>query len=37
LFGSYHDFDYHLFYMNIRQNASDRVAALVARRREQHP
>lgn len=32
LFGSYHDFDYHLFYMNLRQNASDRAAAFLARR-----
>lgn len=32
LFGSYHDFDYHLFYMNIRQNAEARVAAYLARR-----
>jgi hypothetical protein len=31
LFGSYHDFDYHLFYMNIRQNAADRVAAYLVR------
>lgn len=38
LFGSYHDFDYHLFYMNIRQNAVDRVAAFVAHDRDQkHP
>jgi hypothetical protein len=29
LFGSYHDFDYHLFYMNIRQNAGERVAAFL--------
>jgi hypothetical protein len=35
LFGSYHDFDYHLFYMNIRQNAVDRVAAFVAHHHEQ--
>jgi hypothetical protein len=35
LFGSYHDFDYHLFYMNIHQNAVDRVAAFVAHHREQ--
>jgi hypothetical protein len=27
LFGSYHDFDYHLFYANIRRNALDRVQA----------
>jgi Protein of unknown function (DUF3089) len=29
-FGSYHDFDYHLFYMNIRRNAAERVAAYLA-------
>lgn len=29
VFGSYHDFDYHLFYMNIRQNAAERVAAFL--------
>jgi hypothetical protein len=29
LFGSYHDFDYHLFYMNIRQNAIERVQAFL--------
>jgi hypothetical protein len=27
VFGSYHDFDYNLFYMSIRQNAEDRAAA----------
>jgi hypothetical protein len=35
LFGSYHEFDYQLFYMNIRQNANDRVAAFLARLAEQ--
>jgi hypothetical protein len=29
LFGSYHDFDFHLFYMNIRQNAVERVVAFL--------
>ena len=33
--GSYHDFDYHLFHMNIRQNAIDRAAASLAHRRDQ--
>jgi hypothetical protein len=33
LFGSYHDFDYNLFYMNIRQNAVERVAAYLGERR----
>jgi hypothetical protein len=27
VFGSYHDFDYNLFYMSIHQNAQDRVTA----------
>jgi pimeloyl-ACP methyl ester carboxylesterase len=31
-FGSFHKFDYNLFYMNIRRNASERVAAFLARR-----
>lgn len=31
LFGSYHEFDYQLFYTNVRQNANDRVAAFLAR------
>jgi hypothetical protein len=31
LFGIYHDFDYHLFYMNIRRNAGEWVAAYFAR------
>lgn len=30
LFGSYHDFDYSLFYMNIRANAIDRCKAWLA-------
>jgi hypothetical protein len=32
-FGSFHRFDYNLFYVNIRRNAADRVAAFLARRR----
>jgi hypothetical protein len=32
-FGSFHKFDYNLFYMNIRRNAMERVAAFLARRR----
>jgi len=30
--GNYHNYDYGLFYMNIRKNASDRVKAFVAAR-----
>ena len=33
VFGSYHDFDYHLFYMNIRENAISRVAAFLGETR----
>jgi hypothetical protein len=33
LFGSYHDFDYNLFYMNVRQNAVERVSAYFGERR----
>jgi Protein of unknown function (DUF3089) len=32
LFGSYHDSDYHLFYMNIRQNAIERTQAFLGPR-----
>jgi hypothetical protein len=31
-FGSFHKFDYNLFYMNIRRNAEERVAAFLAKR-----
>jgi Protein of unknown function (DUF3089) len=31
--GSFHSFDYNLFYMNIRHNAAERVSAFLARRR----
>jgi hypothetical protein len=34
IFGSYHDFDYHLFYMNIRENAISRVRAFLGERRD---
>jgi hypothetical protein len=30
--GNYHNYDYQLFYMNIRQNAADRVSAFLAAR-----
>jgi Protein of unknown function (DUF3089) len=30
--GSFHRFDYNLFYMNVRRNAAERVAAFLARR-----
>jgi hypothetical protein len=32
-FGSFHSFDYNLFYTNVRRNAAERVAAFLARRR----